>query len=144
MANPVLITDLEARFRPLVGNERTVAQSLIDDAWAIACTQLPALASSTAPDGTVRAVIAGMIVRVLRNPEGLRSFTSDDASFTRDNAVSSGGLYLSADELALLSTAVGGARRGAFSIAAAQSEPVAPGSEWPYRYPPGMHYGSTW
>lgn len=144
MSNPVLIDDLEARFRPLVGNERTVAQALLDDAWAIACAQLPNLASGNFDTGTARAVISAMVVRVLRNPEGLRTFSSDDASFTRDNAVSTGGLYLSADELTLLNTASGGIRRGAFSIAPSYPEPHSPGAEWAYRYPGSYGYGGSW
>jgi hypothetical protein len=51
---------------------------------------------------TVKAVVKAMVLRVLRNPDGLRQFTSDDASFTRDNAVSGGLLYLSPEERALL------------------------------------------
>ena len=58
----------------------------------------------------------------------------------RHNAVSTGGLYLSEDELTLLTTALGGVRRGAFSIVPNQPEPHAPGAEWPYPYRGGGGY----
>lgn len=136
MGNPVMIDDLEARFRPLVGIERTVATALLADAWAIANAQLPTLATSLdgggVPVETVRAVISAMVVRVLRNPEGLKQWSIDDGSFTRDSSVSGGTLYLTADELTLISASLGNRRRGAFSI--------APGGE-PERHSRGSEYG---
>lgn len=105
--NPAIVSDLEARFRPLTEAEKSVAVAQLDDAWAILLASVPTLqarhAAGAVSDALVRSVIAAMVIRVLRNPEGLRTFSSDEASFTRDNAVSGGALYVSAEEAALLS-----------------------------------------
>jgi hypothetical protein len=107
VANPVTVADLEARFRSLTAEESTVAQALLDDAWAILLIQRPNLeADITAgdvPGEVVTFVVAQMVLRVLRNPDGIRQWSVDDASFTRDGSVSTGGLYASDYELGLLS-----------------------------------------
>jgi hypothetical protein len=104
--NPVLISDLEARFRPLTVAEQTVAQALLDDAWEELLARVPDLEARTADgrvtSGLVVRVVSAMVIRVLRNPEAIRQWSVDDASFTRDNLVSSGFLYASADEIGLL------------------------------------------
>lgn len=147
MSNPVLIDDLEARFRPLVGDERTVAQALIDDAWAIAQAQLPLLATEVAsgqfPLGVVRAVLSAMVIRVLRNPEGVRTWAVDDYSQTRDASVAAGTLYLSTDELTLMSASLGNRRPGAFSITPGGApDERARGGERIYGAGYGFGYGS--
>lgn len=108
MANPVNTTDIEARWRPLTSSEATVAQSLLDDAWAIVTARVPDLETrliAVPPEvdsGLVVSVVAAMVLRVLKNPAGILSQSIDDFSYTRDRAISSGALYLSDDELALL------------------------------------------
>jgi len=130
MVNPVTVADLEARFRPLSEDERTVARALLDDAWAIALTRRPSLdmdvANGVVSWGLAVAVISAMVLRVLRNPNGVRQWSVDDYSETRDSAVSAGVLYVSDEELALLSP--GGTGDGAFTI-----RPIARGA---YAYPP--------
>ena len=119
MANPVTVADLEARFRSLTADEQTVAQALLDDAWAILLTQKPNLdaqlaAEEIAPE-IVTFVVSAMVLRVLRNPDGIRQWSVDDASFTRDSALSAGGLYVSPEELGLLAPA-GSGSGAAFTI----------------------------
>lgn len=118
MPNPVVIADLEARFRPLTDPEQSVAQALLDDAWAILLTRRPSLeqqiTDGTVADASVRVVVAAMVLRVLRNPNGVKSWTVDDYSETRDNSLAAGALYVSDDELGLISP--GGTGDGAFSI----------------------------
>ena len=117
MANPVTVADLEARWRPLTPVEASVAASLLADAWAIMLARVPdveARLSSTLSGDLVVAVESAMVLRVLRNPDGKRQETIDDYSWTRDNAVSAGLLYLSDEELALLGPS--GAASNAFSI----------------------------
>ena len=129
MANPVTVADLEARWRPLTPVEASVAASLLSDAWAIMLARVPGLEarlSSTLSGDLVVAVESAMVLRVLRNPDGKRQETIDDYSWTRDNAVSAGLLYLSDEELSLLGPA--GAVSNAFSIR-------------PYGAPDG---GGTW
>lgn len=106
MDNPVQVTDLEARFRSLSDPEKVTAQDLLDDAWSLVAPHLPAIASrkdaGLLTDGTIKAVVKAMVFRVLRNPDGIRQFGADDVSFTRDNAQSTGELYLSDTELLVL------------------------------------------
>jgi hypothetical protein len=137
-----MVSDLEARWRPLAPDEEAGAQALLEDAWAIANVQLPSLSgnvqSGAVSEDIVRAVVCAMVLRVLRNPDGVRSWSVDDYSQTRDNSVSSGSLYLSDAELALLGTAAGYRRRGAFSVAPAPVQPVrSPYAEFFEDYGPG-------
>jgi hypothetical protein len=106
--NPVTIPDLVDRFRPLTALEETRAAALLEDAWA----ELTApgkvsdlddrLADGRVTENLVRRVVTAMVLRVLRNPEAIRQWSVDDASFTRDQLVSAGFLFVTADELALL------------------------------------------
>ncbi len=106
MVNPVMVSDLEARWRPLTAAETGVAQALLDDAWMILLTRADAIEAritdGTLPAELVRAVESAMVLRVLRNPDGKVSETIDDYTYRRADPVSAGALYVSADELALL------------------------------------------
>lgn len=148
MYNPVMLSDLEARWRPLTADEKIVAQALLDDAWSIASAQVPGLPlavdSNRVPLGVVRATIASMVVRVLRNPEGVRQWSVDDYSETRDASVAGGALYMSPEERNLLALSIGQRRPGAFSVAPAPVQhPRSRGAEyeddrWPI--PPGYRW----
>lgn len=59
----------------------------------------------------IRFVVAAMVVRVLRNPEGKQAETAGDYSYQLSAGARSGQMYLTADERALL-----GGRRGAQSL----------------------------
>jgi hypothetical protein len=140
MTNPLMLSDLEVRWRPLADSEEPYVQALLNDAWAIASSQIPALISldvaSPAAD-VVRAVLSAMVIRVLRNPEGVRTWSVDDYSQTRDASVAGGSLYLSAEELALIDGSLGRRRRGAFSITPSDGEVHrSRGSEYAYGYGP--------
>ena len=104
--NPVTVSDLEARWRPLSDQETTNAQALLDDAWAQLITvadNVPADLDSGAMDsGLVRSVIRAAVLRVLRNPDGNRTESFQDYSEGRDPAVSTGQLYFTDTELALM------------------------------------------
>lgn len=124
MSNPVTVGDIEARFRPLTAAEQIVAQSLLDDAWAILMardatidTRLSAT-PATLDAALVRAVESAMVLRVLRNPDGKRQESIDDYSWTLDTAISSGMLYVSDDELALLAAPFTGTTRGSVRLVA--------------------------
>ena len=126
MANPVTVADLEARFRSLTADEQTVAQALLDDAWAILLVSKPNLEQqitdgAIAPE-VVTFVVAAMVLRVLRNPNGVRQWSVDDYSETRDPSIASGGLYVSTEELALLAPA-GTGSGAAFTITPASDGP---------------------
>lgn len=109
MANPVTVSDLEARWRPLTPGEVGVAQALLDDAWAVLSVRLPNLVGDLEADppavaqSVVVAVVSAMVLRVMRNPDGKVSESIDDYTYRRSDAVADGSLYVTADELGLLS-----------------------------------------
>ena len=120
------IGDLEARWRPLTTAEDLIAPAWLDTASAIVRqrTNVDALLADTDfttlyPDyeNAVIGIVAAMVLRVLRNPDGLRSYSIDDFAATRDTAVSTGLLYLSEDEASILQDPR--SPTGAFTIRAA-------------------------
>lgn len=60
-------------------------------------------AAGTIEADLVRGIVEDMVIRVVSNPKALRSIGLDDFNATIDSAVSSGRLYVTADEVALLS-----------------------------------------
>ena len=106
MAALATVADVEARWRSLSASEETVATALLDDASAIVRSRVSdvddRIADSDVYEALVVGIVAGMVLRVIRNPEGKRSETIDDYSYTRDDATKSGLLYLSDEEAALL------------------------------------------
>lgn len=103
------VSDVQVRLgRPVTDVEQ--AQTLLDDVETIIRARLGDLDARAAADegfaGTLVMVEANAVVRVLRNPEGLRTWTVavDDGSVTktRDQATSAGGLYVTDDEWDLL------------------------------------------
>lgn len=136
MSNPVIIADLEARFRPLTLAERENAQALLDDAWDILLAVVPDLEdrynAGTVSIGLLVWAVTAMVLRVMRNPNGVRSWSVDDYSETRDNSLAAGALYVSDAEIALLTGRASSARRGAFSVSTSQATAQAPGSEAEY------------
>lgn len=107
MPNPVQVADLPARlFRPLTPVEETGAAALLDDAWEELIVRVPNLedrmATGEIRTGLVVRVVSAMVNRVLRNPDAIKQWTVDDASFLRDAAITAGALYATEDEVALL------------------------------------------
>lgn len=102
--------DVAAGFRPLTGDEASVAQTLLDRAERILLARVPSIPARIADLSlnveTVIDVEAAMVERVLRNPEAKKQEAIDDYSWTRDTALSSGSLYVSDDEVARLSPAI--------------------------------------
>ena len=110
MTSLVIVDDLEARWRPLTPDEKVVAQAMINDAMVLLTVRRPTLLADVAA-GLVTAesvvlVVCAMVLRVLKNPESKRQESIDDYSWTRDTAVSSGALYVSDDELRLITGVV--------------------------------------
>jgi len=105
------VQDVAAGFRPLTAPEALIVPTLIDRAESILLATVPSIptrvVSGTLSTAVVVAVETAMVERVLRNPGGRRqeSQSIDDytTSWTIDNAVSSGALYVSDAEVALLS-----------------------------------------
>lgn len=128
--NPVSITDLEVRWRTLTTTERSTAQALLDDAWAVLTLRLPTLeqrhAANQIPAAVVVSVVTAMVLRVLRNPDGKVQESIDDYSYRRADGLAEGALYVSASELALLRGSVGASRR---------SVPLSAHGDWQRAYP---------
>lgn len=68
------------------------------------------------PGARVDGVVEDMVVRVLRNPNGLRQYSIDDFSKMVDTALSSGGLYLSDAERLLLAPTRSRSRVGSIRL----------------------------
>lgn len=108
----VVRTDIEAVWRPLTTEEATLVPGLSNKAWRRMLAHFPGMdasityvAPATAPlvsPDLVKDVMASMIVRVLKNPDSVRSDSIDDHTTTLDVAISSGEMYLSAEEITLL------------------------------------------
>lgn len=120
MANPATVEDLTKRsLRPLTDTEQSVGAVLLDDAWNILLTQKPFADEKVGASASFRAVVVQIlcaaVLRLLANPDGKYSESIDDYQYTLDKARSTGALYLSDAELALIGDNTGAAS-GAFTI----------------------------
>jgi len=110
MPSLVIVSDLEARWRPLTVAETVVATVMINDAMTLLTVRRPTLLADVTAglvtQESVVFVVSAMVLRVLKNPESKRQESIDDYAWTRDTAVSSGALYVSDDELRLLTGVV--------------------------------------
>lgn len=104
MTNPVVVADLEARWRPLSDQEQTNATAFLGDAWALLLSRRPDLeayfAAGTISDATITRVVCAMVLRVMKNPDGYDSESVDDYSYRRNAVIASGLLHVTPDELA--------------------------------------------
>ena len=95
----------------------TAVLALINKAERRLLNRLPSIparvAAGTLDSALVQGVVEDMVLRVLRNPDCLRSWSigGGDYSATIDQVVSSGHLYVTDEEFDLLSGASTGARR---------------------------------
>lgn len=110
MTNPATPADVAARWRPLSGEETTVATTLLEDAWRMLGRDYKA-ASGVVLDDAMTAdpdlspevvrVLANSVLRVLKNPDGKQQEAIDDYSYSR-NSAASGELYIDDEDLAAL------------------------------------------
>lgn len=121
MADFATVEDLRARLlgRDLTPDEEAKAPALLADATAIIQARFPQLDPATPPPSAV-GVCCAMVLRVLRNPAGLRTEAIDDYSYTIDSSRSTGELHLTEQEARTLRATLG----AAFSIV-----PGVPASE---------------
>jgi hypothetical protein len=109
--SPASVQELIRRsLRPLTDVEQVWAAGRLEDAYAQLVAVRPSidarLASAAVPDGFVRLVIqvqCAMVLRVLNNPDGVLEESGDDYTRRLDASVSTGALYVTDAELALLS-----------------------------------------
>lgn len=107
--------DIEKVWRPLTADEAVLVPGLSNRAWLRVMARFPDIEVTTAPVppateplvsvDLVADVMASMIVRVLKNPDSVRSDSVDGDTTTLDAAISSGEMYLTADEVVLLTPA---------------------------------------
>jgi len=106
----VIVSDLVARWRPLSASESIVAQSYLDDAMNEVTVRRPSvLADITAglvTQASLVRVVTSMVLRVLKNPDGKSEESIDDYRYKRDEVIASGALYVSDDELRLITGVV--------------------------------------
>lgn len=112
--------DLESIWRPLSEEETSRVSVLMDYASAMVQQAVPDV-DTWISDGSltaqsVRYVVVQMVYRYMLNPEGKRQEQIDDYSWTRDQALSSGGLVLSDDLLSWLRPITATASTGAWTI----------------------------
>lgn len=111
--------DVEAIWRPLSELETARAAQLLEYASALIRQRVPRVdewvADGSLAEFSVRYVAVQMVYRFMLNPEGKRQESIDDYSWTRDNALSAGGLLLADDLMAWL-TPVASVPSGAFTI----------------------------
>ncbi|WP_151898278.1 MULTISPECIES: hypothetical protein [unclassified Streptomyces] len=108
MADFATVEDLRARLlgRDLTTDEEAKAPALLTDATAIILARFPYL-DPLAPPPVAVGVCCAMVLRVLRNPSGLRTEAIDDYSYTIDSSRSAGELYLTQEEARTLRSTLG-------------------------------------
>ena len=110
MAVSVTQQDIEAQWRPLTPAEAATVSGRSGSAWLRIVAKVPdietRLTAGTLAEDVVKDVMVSMLLRVFKNPDGFRSYGGqiDDGqeSVTVDSVLSSGELYVSDAELAML------------------------------------------
>src|SRR4051812_37195968 len=108
--SPAITEDLTNRsLRPLSDAELRVGEYLLVDAWNIIAsaqrtvsTRLDQVSDTDPFYALVVQIQVAMVLRVLSNPDGVLEESGDDYTRRLDAARSSGSLYLSDAELAML------------------------------------------
>jgi|GEM_PF-6447766 len=124
MANPAIVGDVEAHWRPLSAAELITAQSWLDMAWRILLVDSPGIQARIDADTVdvdlVIDILAEAVARKGKNADGKRqeSVTIDDAtrSWTLDASISAGELFFTPDELRRLLGEGGRRRVSIFSV----------------------------
>lgn len=123
MASPASTADIEARWRPLTSAETPVATTRLEDAWRLLKRLVPTLETRMASDADLEAdavqALAEAVMRVLRNPEGIRRGTVqvDDASRSYEYDSGDGdSLYFTDEQIAALSGSTVTVTARAFSV----------------------------
>lgn len=110
------VADVEARYNhELTDDERRVVETRLEDAERIIRTRVPDLderiSTGALSSDVVAMVEADTVLRLIRNPEGVRQETDGNYSYSINAQVASGWLELLPREWALL-----GVRSGVYTI----------------------------
>lgn len=119
MECPATFDDVKARsLRPVSDSNQSWADKRLGDAWEMLKRKVPALEerimSGELSLELVKSILAEAVIRVLKNPNSVRSTGVDDAQVTIDYTVASGRLYFLDEELSDLMPDI--ALPGAYSI----------------------------
>jgi hypothetical protein len=119
--NPATLADVTEGFeRPLSDLEERAASRWLTEAWRILNRDVPGVSArldlATDAEGHLSAddvvdVLTAMVRRVLRNPDGTRSWSDDTHSETIHTVLASGELYVTDREkerLAVVASTLGG------------------------------------
>lgn len=115
VADPTSDEDVTGSFeRALTSDELRVLPAWRAQAWTILKNEAVGidrrLADGKVDADLVKATLVAMVERKLRNPDALRGYAVDDGQTTIDQAISSGQLYVTPEELARLAPRLAGAR----------------------------------
>ncbi|MFI7608788.1 hypothetical protein ACIBTV_27260 [Micromonospora sp. NPDC049366] len=128
--------------------QETLTAALLRRASEMLRGQFPDLAARVASgqlsaDAPAMAVI-NMVLRVLRNPDGLRAETTGPFSRTYDTTVAAGLLVVSDSELALMTP--GTAEAGALPVSVVIGRPGLASNTWgdSIEYQKGLRHGPWW
>lgn len=106
--------DVVAVWRPFVGNEQAIATGRLEHASAIIRQEIPSIderiASGALDAVLVKFVVIDMVLRHLRNRDGILSETAGAWSYRRDGSLAGGVVYLDAEQRRQLSGGRSGAR----------------------------------
>jgi len=123
MADFATVDDIASTWRPLTEQEREAAGGLLPLGSAVIRHRFPSIDSRIdaghLDPNLVKLVLVQMVIRVLRNPEGLRVMSLGAYSETRESSPDHLGLHLTDDEVAVLAPR---SRAGGFG-----SIPLTPG-----------------
>ncbi|MCU1441133.1 MAG: lysyl-tRNA synthetase [Rhodoglobus sp.] len=118
--NPATVDDLNANaLRTLTAQEQTVGTRKLRKAWGIILQFVPSISSrldeprpedlpeeEQSPAEILRDLVidtqCDMVLRFLNNPDGLLEEKGDDYEYRRDSATSTGAVYITEGEIALL------------------------------------------
>ena len=112
MVVDITADDVANGWRPLTAEEQVVARAKIAEALVILSIEAPGF-DTQAPSEIVRVVVARMVSRYMKNPDGDRTITDSESiddytkSSTRikDTTISSGDMFVTAKELEWLGVA---------------------------------------
>lgn len=119
MECPADFDDVKTRStRAISESQKPWVEAKLGDAWEMLKAKVPGLVerieSEDLSNSLVVAILAEAVIRVLKNPNSVRSTGIDDAQVTIDYTVASGRLYFLDEELALLMPSV--AASGFYSV----------------------------
>jgi hypothetical protein len=104
MDNPLTTEDVAARWRPLSDNETWTVSALLEDAWALIKNSVPDIESRIEDETLDRALVvmvaSKMVIRVMRYAADQGDV--DDYTPTNDQAIPTGSMYITEEDLAFL------------------------------------------